>query len=94
MFYWFIWVPVNFSRSQTPQEIQLKAQMSLYTSQIYNLEKKVDKLQVKNKSMNELVKYYKEKEKQRKLKSFQASDETKKVCMVFAFNSILNYFYS
>lgn len=75
MFFYFI-----FSLSQAPQEIQLKASSILLR---YTIWKKVDKLQAKNISLNELVKYYKKRDKQKKLTNRRclASDEAKKVCI-------------
>lgn len=73
---------IVFSVRNIPQEIQLKIELSNCNTKVYILGQKVIKLEDRNKSLRNLLKYYKRKEKLRKAKKLvNAAAETEKVLL-------------
>lgn len=69
-----------FSLENIPLDIQLKIQLSHQSAKIYTLEQKIEKLQARNKQLEEKVKYFKKKEKLRTAnKASRTEDEKQNV---------------
>lgn len=65
------------SLKNIPLDIQLKIQLSHQSAKIYTLEQKIEKLQARNKQLEEKVMYFKKKEKLRSTNSASRTEAGK-----------------
>lgn len=75
-----------FSLQHLPLEIQLKVQLSHQSAKIYTLERRIEKLEARNRTLTEKVKYFEKKEKQRSAdESSHSEAENKHVYNIYLF---------